>query len=207
MRSVGAVPVGWRSGVGSRCLDAKCACAGRGAVTGRNRGPRAAEALCGGVPGFAREPGWAPPTVCVPSSTLSQRRARARAIHWRYDFRHADYGRAHVTGGTYFFTVNTYRRAKTFLTDADVRLALREAIGTLRLTHPFVIEALLPDHRHGPLDIASGDGGFLPPLACRQTHGHVALPNEPQSTWDDARRRKEPEHVMAAWILGTSHPR
>ena len=51
-----------------------------------------------------------------------------------------DYRRAHVPGGTYFFTVNTYRR-QTFLTDVDVRSALREAIGKLRLTHPFVIEA------------------------------------------------------------------
>jgi len=48
-----------------------------------------------------------------------------------------DYRRADVPGGAYFFTVNTYRR-QTFLTDADVRSALREAIGTLRLTHPFV---------------------------------------------------------------------
>jgi REP element-mobilizing transposase RayT len=45
-----------------------------------------------------------------------------------------------------FFTVNTYRQ--TFLTDVDVRSALRAAIGTLRSTHPFVIEAwvLLLDH-------------------------------------------------------------
>ena len=34
--------------------------------------------------------------------------------------------RAHVPGGIYFFTVNTYRR-QTFLTDADVRSTLREA--------------------------------------------------------------------------------
>jgi hypothetical protein len=39
MRSVGAVPgVGGGSGVGIRCLHAKCACAGRGTATGRNRG-------------------------------------------------------------------------------------------------------------------------------------------------------------------------
>jgi putative transposase len=44
------------------------------------------------------------------------------------------YRRAHVPGGTYFFTANTYRR-QTFLTDPNVRSALREAIGTLRLTH------------------------------------------------------------------------
>ena len=33
-------------------------------------------------------------------------RARARAIHWRYDSAIPDYRRAHVPGGTYFFTVN-----------------------------------------------------------------------------------------------------
>jgi len=38
-----------------------------------------------------------------------------------------DYRRAHVPGGAYFFTVNTYRR-QTFLTDPNVRSALREAI-------------------------------------------------------------------------------
>jgi putative transposase len=50
-----------------------------------------------------------------------------------------DYRRPHVPGGTYFFTVNTYR-PQTFLTNPNVRSALREAIGMLRLTHPFVIE-------------------------------------------------------------------
>ena len=71
---------------------------------------------------------------------LSKCRARARAIHWRYDSAMPDYRRAHVPSGTYFFTVNTYRR-QTFLTDLDVRSTLRKTIGTLRLTHPFVIEA------------------------------------------------------------------
>ncbi len=52
-----------------------------------------------------------------------------------------DYRRTHVPGGSYFFTVNTYRR-QTFLTDANVRSVLREAIGALRLTHPFVIAAV-----------------------------------------------------------------
>ena len=63
-----------------------------------------------------------------------------------------------LPGGTYFFTVNTYRR-QTFLTDADVRSALRDAIGTLRLTHPFVIESwvLLPDHMHTLWTLPPGD--------------------------------------------------
>lgn len=36
------------------------------------------------------------------------------------------YCRAHVSGGAYFFTANTYPH-QTFLTDADVRSTLREA--------------------------------------------------------------------------------
>ena len=72
-----------------------------------------------------------------------------------------DYRRAHVPGGTYFFTVKTYR-CQTFLTDVDVRSALREGIGTLRSTHPFVIEAwvLLPDHMHALWTLPPGDEDF-----------------------------------------------
>ena len=81
----------------------------------------------------------------------SKCRARARAIHWRYDSAMPDYRRAHVPGGTYFFTVNIYRR-QTFLTDVDVRSALREAIGTLRLTHPFVCLLLLQKTRQRPFE-------------------------------------------------------
>ena len=90
-----------------------------------------------------------------------------------------DYRRAHVPGGTYFFTVNTYRR-QTFLTDVDVRSALREAIGTLRLTHPFVIEAwvLLPDHMHALWTWPLGDEHFshrwrVTPFALRSRHNLV----------------------------------
>lgn len=60
-----------------------------------------------------------------------------------------NYRRAYVNGATYFFTVNTYRR-QPFLLDTDVRSALREAIGRVRATLPFEIDAwvLLPDHMH-----------------------------------------------------------
>ena len=42
-----------------------------------------------------------------------------------------NYRRARVDGGAYFFTINTFRR-RTFLTDADVRAALRAAEGAWR---------------------------------------------------------------------------
>ena len=102
---------------------------------------------------------------CVSHATvISKHSARARAIHWRYDSATPDYRRAHVQGGTYFFTVNTYRR-QTFITEPDSRSALRAAIGTLRLTHPFVIEAwvLLPDHIHALRTLPPGDEDFSHP--------------------------------------------
>jgi hypothetical protein len=51
-----------------------------------------------------------------------------------------------VDGGTYFFTVNTFRR-QPILTDADVRAALRAGIAMVRAEPPFVIDAwvLLPN--------------------------------------------------------------
>ena len=70
-----------------------------------------------------------------------------------------DCRRARVPGGTYFFTVNTYRR-RTFLTDADVRSALREAIGRLRLTHLFVIVGCSNFHRYVKPVAASRSGNI-----------------------------------------------
>ena len=56
---------------------------------------------------------------------------------------------------------STYRR-QTFLSDANVRSALREAIGTLRFDPSFVIEAwvLLPDHIHALWTLPPGDEDF-----------------------------------------------
>jgi REP element-mobilizing transposase RayT len=80
-----------------------------------------------------------------------------------------------------FSRFNTYRR-QTFLTDVDVRSALREAIGTLRLTHPFVIEAwvLLPDHMHALWTLPPGDEDFS--HRRRVVKRMAPLPKENQST-------------------------
>ena len=58
-----------------------------------------------------------------------------------------EYRRAKVNGGTYFFTVVTFRRER-FLCDPDVRPVLRAAIDATRAEYPFVVDAfiLLPDH-------------------------------------------------------------
>lgn len=72
-----------------------------------------------------------------------------------------DYRRAKVVGGTYFFTVVTYRRQR-FLCKENVRAALRDGIQTTRATHPFTIDAwvLLPDHLHCIWTLPSNDADF-----------------------------------------------
>lgn len=72
-----------------------------------------------------------------------------------------NYRRANITGGTYFFTVNTFRRLPV-LTEPLLRTALREAIQHTRTSHPFDIAAwvLLPDHLHCIWTLPEGDADF-----------------------------------------------
>lgn len=72
-----------------------------------------------------------------------------------------DYRRADLAGGTYFFTVNTFRR-RAVLIDEPIRLALRQGIELAKRVHPFSIEAwvLLPDHLHCIWTLPPGDAAF-----------------------------------------------
>ena len=57
--------------------------------------------------------------------------------------------RAHIPGGSFFFTVVTDRRAR-FLDDIRARAILGDMIRRCQLKWPFTINALelLPDHLH-----------------------------------------------------------
>ena len=72
-----------------------------------------------------------------------------------------NYRRNFVLGGTYFFTVNTFRRDK-FLTHEPFRNALRDGIETARASLPFAIVAwvLLPEHLHCIWQLPEGDADF-----------------------------------------------
>jgi putative transposase len=61
----------------------------------------------------------------------------------------ANYRRARVPGGTFFFTVLTYRRRLVF-DQAESRQMLREVVQEVRQRQPFTINAwvLLPEHMH-----------------------------------------------------------
>ncbi len=71
------------------------------------------------------------------------------------------YRRAHLAGGTYFFTVVTFQR-RPILTHDAMRRLLREAVIETRKSHPFLIDAwvLLPDHLHCIWTLPPGDDRF-----------------------------------------------
>ena len=64
-------------------------------------------------------------------------------------------------GGTFFFTVVTYRRRR-ILAKPDSRLILREVISGVRREYPFIVDAwvLLPDHLHCIWTLPEGEGDF-----------------------------------------------
>ncbi len=73
----------------------------------------------------------------------------------------SDYRRAKTVGGTYFFTLVTYRRRR-ILTSQQCRQWLRDAIEKTRLKYPFGIDAwvLLPDHLHCVWTLPKEDEDF-----------------------------------------------
>jgi putative transposase len=81
------------------------------------------------------------------------------------------YRRAKTPGGTFFFTVTTYRRQR-FLTDEDVRHALRERIVLARKNYPFNILAwvLLPDHLHCIWELPPEDTNYAVRWAVIKRH-------------------------------------
>jgi len=71
------------------------------------------------------------------------------------------YIRAKFEGGTYFFTVVTYRRRKLFLHEL-ARKCLKEAIRETKARHPYesVAFCLLPEHLHCVWKLPAGDADF-----------------------------------------------
>ena len=69
--------------------------------------------------------------------------------------------RTRSKGGTYFFTVVTYKRIKIFSRSDNVEL-LRQAFRKIKKHHPFRIDAfvLLPDHLHCIWTLPQGDADF-----------------------------------------------
>jgi len=73
----------------------------------------------------------------------------------------SNYLRAKTPGGSYFFTVVTYRR-QPLLTLAESRAILRSMMRETRQQHPFAIDAwvLLPEHLHCIWTLPPGDTDY-----------------------------------------------
>ena len=73
----------------------------------------------------------------------------------------SQYRRANTPGGSYFFTLVSYRR-QAILCDEPIRIALREAIKTVQSSRPFTVDAwvLLPDHLHCLWTLPPDDADF-----------------------------------------------
>jgi putative transposase len=71
------------------------------------------------------------------------------------------YRRLFVPGGTYFFTVVTWRRRPLLAGEEPVKI-LREAFSRVKAERPFTIDAavILPEHLHCILRLPPGDADF-----------------------------------------------
>ncbi len=81
-----------------------------------------------------------------------------------------NYRRSFVEGGTFFFTVVTYKRQPILTSDLSRRI-LRHAWKKVQKTHPFTVIAvcLLPDHFHCLISLPEGDKDY--PLRWRAIKG------------------------------------
>jgi putative transposase len=73
----------------------------------------------------------------------------------------SNYRRAQTPGGSYFFTVVTYRR-RPLLTHAESRRILHNVIAQVRSEYPFQVDAwvLLPEHLHCIWTLPPGEADF-----------------------------------------------
>lgn len=72
----------------------------------------------------------------------------------------SSYRRNHLSGGTYFFTVDLQDRTQTYLTDyIDI---LRNAVRIVKNNRPFKIDAwvVLPDHMHAIWTLPKSDSDY-----------------------------------------------
>jgi putative transposase len=109
----------------------------------------------------------------------------------------SNYRRAFAPGGTFFFTVVTYRR-QPWLIDADARAALREAFARCRETRPFVIDAwvLLPNHMHTVWTLPTDDANFSMRWAQIKRTVSVLLADRKRVEWMNDSKRAHRESTM-----------
>ena len=109
----------------------------------------------------------------------------------------SNYRRAKTKGGTYFFTVVTYRR-QPILCDENLRKALREGIQEVRKVHPFTINGwvLLPDHLHCIWTLPPDDADFSIRWAMIKRFVTKQCGSLRREDWMTASKRKRKESTL-----------
>jgi putative transposase len=107
----------------------------------------------------------------------------------------SDYQRANVGGGTYFFTVVTFRWRRILCNDT-VLSALHDVIRNMRMKHPFTINAwvLLSDHLHCIWALPPNDSAFgIRWAMIKRFVTKQSSPDLQRNDWmsESKRRRKE----------------
>lgn len=105
-----------------------------------------------------------------------------------------NYRRAYVPGGSFFFTVVTYRRKPVFRDPAAVNL-LRSSMRRVQNSRPFRIDAIvvLPDHLHAIWTLPERDDDFAMRWSLIKRYVSSALPGFGTGPADPSRRkRREP---------------
>ncbi len=121
-----------------------------------------------------------------------------------------NYRRAFRPGGTFFFTLVTYRRAR-FLCDERARALLRRAIDECRAVAPFEVDAfvLLVRSSSRDLDAAARRRRLLDAVGADQTILHRRVVRGRRM--GRRRQRLAPPQPspgrVATTVLGTRHPR
>ena len=107
------------------------------------------------------------------------------------------YRRAFVPGGTFFFTVVTYRR-QPWLVQPDARAALRDAIERCRAALPFIVNAwvLMPDHLHAVWTLPPNDADYSTRWAQIKRTVSVLLADRKRTDWVNDSKRKHRESTL-----------
>jgi len=117
------------------------------------------------------------------------------------------YRRAKTPGGTYFFTIVTFRQRK-FLCEPDNAELLRTAFRHVKSAHPFTIDAfvLLPEHLHCIWTLPPDDDDYPMRWNAIKKPFHPPLPGCSQITAFAITTAKTGANHLAVALLGTPNP-
>jgi putative transposase len=106
-----------------------------------------------------------------------------------------NYRRSKINGGTWFFTLVTYKRRR-ILVEQQARRLLRTVIEEVRDLHPFTIDGwvLLPDHLHCVWTLPNGDHDYSKRwglIKARFTKGAKGLFHRDEWLTDSKRKHRE----------------